>query len=157
MEAVCSWTLISGMIIRIPVSGDSIYGLPEIIDIPQIGGLSDRHQGQGNRIYIFTSLIYEQLVGHLARMQPFLKFCTSDCMACTGAGASKHIAALATPVPAGGTLASPFKRRWRLIPMACYGFKPADDLVRRLGMLSSEGTPSEDTLDRLGHVQPGGA
>jgi hypothetical protein len=68
MEAVCSWTLISGMIIRIPVSGDSIYGLPEIIDIPQIGGLSDRHQGQGNRIYIFTSLIYEQLVGHLARM-----------------------------------------------------------------------------------------
>jgi hypothetical protein len=64
-----------------------------------------------------------------------------------GTGATKYVAALATPIPAGGTLATPFKRSWCLVPMVRYGCEPADNLVRRLWVVSGEGTPRENALD----------
>ena len=67
------------------------------------------------------------------------------------------MAALPAAIPAGSTLTTPFKRRWRLIPMMSNGREPADDLIRRLRIASSQGAPDENILDRLGHVQPGGA
>src|SRR5947209_19897493 len=52
-------------------------------------------------------------------------------------------------------LAIPHKGSWMFIP-ASYGLlQPVNDVLGRLGMLSSESAAHNDALQRLGHIEPG--
>src|SRR3954447_8354443 len=57
----------------------------------------------------------------------------------------------ASPLPG---LAVPGQRRGLLVPSAGRLLKPSPDLGRALRVLTIEGAALQDTLDRLGHVQP---
>src|SRR5215204_2038758 len=59
--------------------------------------------------------------------------------------------------PALAAFAVPHKRGWLLIPALRRLLKPASDLVWAMRMLPVERPALENTLDRLGHVEPAAA
>jgi hypothetical protein len=54
-------------------------------------------------------------------------------------------------------LATPRERRWGGIPAAGGLLEPGDNLLGRVRMLAIERAPFQDTLERLGHVEPAAA
>ena len=61
----------------------------------------------------------------------------------------------ASPFPPTPTFPIPDKGRRMFIPASDGLLEPVDDLLSRLGVLTGEGTPNDDALQRLGHVEPG--
>ena len=63
--------------------------------------------------------------------------------------------ALATALSAGGAFAAPNERCRFVVPTLGRGFQGVDDLLRRFGRLTIQGTAHDDALDGFGHVEPG--
>src|SRR6188768_3498607 len=75
-----------------------------------------------------------------------------------GTGAAEGMAvALVAALASSGPLAGPLEGGGVGIPAPGGGFEPLDDVVRRGRRLAGQRATDEDTLDRLGHVQPGAA
>lgn len=101
--------------------------------------------------------IAQTLVGHLARDMPFLYngFAWPNWSAGAGTGATQSVPSLAATRPTYCSFATPLERRGVTIPAACCSLQPINDLSWRGRMLTIQGTPFQDALDRFGHIQPG--
>src|SRR5215210_8760615 len=72
--------------------------------------------------------------------------------------AAEPVGLIATrSAPALAAFAVPHKRGWLLIPALRRLLKPASNLVWAMWMLPVERPALENTLDRLGHVEPAAA
>ena len=100
-----------------------------------------------------------QLVCHLACRLPFLdnSFSSSHWPVGAGARTTQSVASLATTRPTGGAFAAPHERSRGTVPGLCGGLQPSDDFRWHSRVLTVQGTPLQDTLDRLSHIQPGSA
>src|SRR3982751_6046063 len=79
-----------------------------------------------------------------------------DWTARDGTGAAERVVTtLAAALASELALAAPDERRWVGVPPAGGVFEPAHDVLWCIRRLPFEGTTGEDTLDGLGHVQPG--
>src|SRR5947209_6607509 len=58
-------------------------------------------------------------------------------------------------LPTLSALAVLYKRRWVLVPARYRLFQPLDDLLGALRALAGQGSAYQNTLHRLGHIQPG--
>src|SRR5579859_6942370 len=68
-----------------------------------------------------------------------------------GAAQAAQASAFATSAP----FAIPDEGGWLRIPARNRFLQPGDHLRRSLRVLARQGTPDDDALDRLRHVQPG--
>jgi len=99
------------------------------------------------------------LVGHLACRLPFLynSFASPNWSAGASTGATQSVPSLAATRPTSCSFATPHERRGVTIPAASCSLQPINDLSWRGRMLTMQGTPFQDALDRFGHIQPGTA
>src|SRR6266568_474058 len=103
-----------------------------------------------------TAMCSSRLVGHLARVAPFIEGGGSaEGAAGAGARAAEAMAAGAAAPAALRALAAPDEGRGRGVPAERGGLQPGDDLVGGGRVLPVQGAADEDALDRLGHVEPG--
>ena len=101
----------------------------------------------------------QRLVGHLTGISPSLHEweTATDGYASAGSGSTEGMTTSVCSVAPSFPFASPFEWRRIGVPGASGPLKPVDDL-RRIGRrLTGQGSLGEDSLDGLGHVQPGSA
>jgi hypothetical protein len=70
------------------------------------------------------------------------------------ATATEGMPPLSCPFASHRPFATPLKRRGMRVPMVGHRFEPVNHLLGSGWILSIQGPPHNDTLDRLGHVQP---
>jgi hypothetical protein len=105
---------------------------------------------------VLPRMFHCKLVGHLSRLLPLFdtrpraaKWTTT-----VGGTATKSVASIARSIPSPFALASPHKGRGISVPALSRFLQPLDNLLWSPGMLSVQGAPHQDALNRLAHSEP---